>query len=146
MRKPPGFFYLVMVQQGHKNWHNLCKEFPSKTLNEIDGLWVKYSEGRFGFSIQKFIWESIGGKPDARYDTMKKFGKRVGWYSESDDWRDYKTLTFSRESEQGNLPALYTTIGGGGRSVYVGPVRVLGPGLWLNWEIRLSLLASRLSL
>ena len=46
--------------------------FPCKDLLTIDQLWVKYSNGRFGFSVQKRIWESVG-------KDYEKFGDRVGW-------------------------------------------------------------------
>ena len=100
-------FYLVMVQQGYKDWSELCRNFPSKTLNQIDQLWVDYSQGHFGFSIQKRIWESLGGKPNAYYGTWEKFGKQVEWYDEENDWKEYNLLPFSIESLDGNLPALW---------------------------------------
>ena len=99
-------FYLVMVQQGYKDWHELCREFPSETLNEIDRLWVEYSDGHFGFSIQKRIWESVGGTPDADYKTWEKFGTEVEWYGANHLWREYNSLSFNiTQSVQGNLPA-----------------------------------------
>ena len=52
-------FYLVMVKKDYENWNDLCKYFPSKTFNEIVQLWVKYSQGHFGFSVQKDIWRSL---------------------------------------------------------------------------------------
>lgn len=44
--------------------------FPCKDLRTIDQLWVKYSNGRFGFSVQKRIWESVGGNPNADRKTF----------------------------------------------------------------------------
>jgi len=86
-------FYSVMVQQGCQDWEELWKNFPSETLNEIDKLWVNYSNGRLGFSIQKRIWESVGGKPDADGATWRKFGKKVEWSIDgAGDWRMYNTL------------------------------------------------------
>jgi hypothetical protein len=41
---------------------------------------VKYSGGKFGFSVQKQIWLSVGGNPDASNDIYKIFSDRVGWY------------------------------------------------------------------
>jgi hypothetical protein len=35
--------------------------FPCADLLTIDQLWVKYSNGRFGFSVQKQIYQSLGG-------------------------------------------------------------------------------------
>jgi serine/threonine protein kinase len=37
------------------------ENFPCEDLRTIDQLWVKYSEGRFGFSVQKQIWLELGG-------------------------------------------------------------------------------------
>ena len=104
-------FYQVMVLQKYEDWYELCRNFPSETLNEIDQLWVKYSDGHFGFSIQKQIWESVGSSPNAGEDTLQNFGKKIGWYR-NNDWSDYNTLSFSKEfvsNVRGTLPALYAT-------------------------------------
>jgi serine/threonine protein kinase len=108
--------------------------FPCKDLRTIDKLWVNYSNGRFGFSVQKRIWESIGGKPDAEQLTYIKFGEKVGWRLR-DKWRDYEDLTFSRNALQGHLPA---------RGLWDLNV---GGGLWVSLLLgtsRLVCLASRL--
>ena len=36
-------------------------KFPCEDLRTIDQLWVKYSNGRFGFSVQERIYQSLGG-------------------------------------------------------------------------------------
>lgn len=36
------------------------ENFPSLDLRTIDGLWLRYSHGRFGFSVQKRIYEESG--------------------------------------------------------------------------------------
>lgn len=102
-------FYLVMVQQGYQDWDELCQNFPSETLNALDQLWVNYSEGRFGFSIQKRIWESVGGMPDYDYETWEKFAIEVEWLVEN-KWRTYSSLPFSTQSKEGNLPTLYRLV------------------------------------
>ncbi|KAM3091195.1 GUN4 domain-containing protein [Phormidesmis sp. 146-35] len=33
------------------------QQFPCQDLRTIDQLWVKYSAGKFGFSVQKQIWQ-----------------------------------------------------------------------------------------
>ena len=98
-------FYVVMVRQGFEDWAELFKSFPTDILNEIDRVWVTYSQEHFGFSVQKCIWEGVGGKENANHITIREFGKQVGWYV-SNNWRSYNTLSFSPESQQGNLPAL----------------------------------------
>ncbi|PSR15640.1 NTPase (NACHT family) [filamentous cyanobacterium CCP3] len=61
--------------------------FPCEELLAIDGLWVKHSQGKFGFSVQKEIYLSkeVGGIADGRYDeeVFKRFGNRVGWRENS---------------------------------------------------------------
>ncbi|MDJ0695550.1 GUN4 domain-containing protein [Mastigocoleus sp. MO_188.B34] len=55
--------------------------FPYTDLHTIDNLWVKHSKGRFGFSVQKDIYLSLGAKPDSKYyeEAWKKFAEQVGW-------------------------------------------------------------------
>jgi len=63
-------------------WFNekSCKNFPREELKIIDNLWVKYSDGKFGFSVQKKIWIECGGTP-GRYDedAWEKFCEIIGW-------------------------------------------------------------------
>ncbi|NMG21514.1 hypothetical protein DP116_19495 [Brasilonema bromeliae SPC951] len=82
------------------------ENFPCTDLRTIDQLWVKYSNERFGFSVQKRIWKSVGGKPDANYETWEKFGDRVGWRKGmfTKQWQDYEKLTFSTNAPWGHLP------------------------------------------
>ncbi len=48
------------------------KGFFCEDLLTIDQLWLKYSKGRFGLSVQNRIWEIV-------YRDWKKLGDRVGW-------------------------------------------------------------------
>ncbi len=125
-------FYKVMVLQGYVDWYEQCEKFPSKILNEIDRLWVFYSEGHFGFSVQKFIWESVGGNSNVdRLNSWPNFAQKVEWYI-NNEWRDYNTLSFSMsQSVRGNLPALYTTrCEDGGERESHGFVGWCGFGVW----------------
>ncbi|HEY9711730.1 MAG TPA: GUN4 domain-containing protein [Oculatellaceae cyanobacterium] len=78
--------------------------FPCEDLGIIDQLWVKYSNGRFGFSTQKRIWESIEGtNKDEDVEIWKEFGDRVGWRI-NNSWIGYRNLTFSLDAPEGHLP------------------------------------------
>lgn len=58
----------------------MLKKADCETLRTIDQLWVKYSNGKFGFSIQKQIWLDCGGKlGEFNLDALLRFGERVGW-------------------------------------------------------------------
>jgi len=86
---------------------DLIEEFPCTDLRTIDQLWVKYSNGHFGFSVQKSIWESVG-------KDYRKFGDRVGWRKgngRNKEWLKYLQLTFSLNAPQGHLPARGCTSG-----------------------------------
>ena len=78
--------------------------FPCEDLRTINELWVKYSDGRFGFSVQKHIWESIEGtNKDEDVEVWKSFGNKVGWRV-NDSWIGYRNLTFSLDAPEGHLP------------------------------------------
>jgi hypothetical protein len=87
--------------------------FPCKDLRTIDQLWVQYSNSRFGFSIQKQIWESLEGNPDADWKRDKLY-EVVGWRKKGElAWLSYNELTYNPDkAPPGHLPAL-----GGGRFV-----------------------------
>ncbi len=79
------------------------KQFPCADLRTIDQLWVKYSKGKWGFSVQKRIWQECGS-PMSYNDDWKKFGDRVGWRKEG-NWLSYDNLTFDLDkSLTGEFP------------------------------------------
>ncbi len=87
------------------NWlgNDSIQKFSCTDLRTIDNLWVKYSDGRFGFSVQKRIWESVGGTPDAE-EIYRRFGDRIQWRV-NNNWLTDEELTFSVEAPEGHLPA-----------------------------------------
>ncbi|MBD2559330.1 GUN4 domain-containing protein [Nostoc linckia FACHB-391] len=95
---------VMLEASGRKSQGWLSSEsinnFPCTDLRTIDQLWVKYSNGHFGFSVQKRIWENVG-------KDYEKFGDRVGWRKEvffNKNWRIYSDLAFTTNSPQGHLP------------------------------------------
>lgn len=78
--------------------------FPCEDLRIIDQLWVKYSNGRFGFSVQKRIWQEIeANKKEEDVEIWKEFGNQVGWRA-NDSWVGYRNLKFTLDAPQGHLP------------------------------------------
>ncbi|MFQ4136410.1 GUN4 domain-containing protein [Nodosilinea sp. PGN35] len=53
-------------------------ELPCVDLLTIDRLWVKYSNNKFGFSIQKNIWQQCG-RPQSSGQSWNLFCVQVGW-------------------------------------------------------------------
>ncbi|MEG4347160.1 serine/threonine-protein kinase [Microcoleus sp. A003_D6] len=75
--------------------------FPCEDLRTIDQLWVKYSNGRFGFSVQKRIYQSLGGTREYDPKIWEAFGDRVGWRVNS-EWTE--NWQYNTKAPEGNLP------------------------------------------
>ncbi len=92
------------------------KNFPCEDLCIIDHLWVKYSQGRFGFSVQKRIWIEQGSRSGVcdyyDYQAWYKFGDRVGWYV-NNKWQYYSGLTFTSNAPVGHFPARVSRVQAG---------------------------------
>ncbi len=69
---------------------------PRKDIHIINSLWVKFSNGRFGFSVQKRIWREVT-------EDRCKFGSRVGWRVD-EDWIFYADLIYSSRAPIGHFP------------------------------------------
>jgi len=104
--------------------------FPCADLSTMDRLWLKYSNGRFGFSVQKRIISELGedalsllsfkkrGKGTdsqvlkERIELREEFIKRIGWYNHYSDkgsnaTKQYNDLTFAIQAPYGHLPTAY---------------------------------------
>ncbi|MEG4252485.1 GUN4 domain-containing protein [Microcoleus sp. Pol10D4] len=104
-----------------------AKHTPCEDICTIDRLWLKYSNGRFGLSVQRRIL--LGIREDAifillrlpserkgnYYEEMKKemelesnFNNLIEWYAPYDDGssglKSYNDITFSIQAPYGHLP------------------------------------------
>ncbi len=84
------------------------QNFPCIDLRTIDQLWVRHSNGKFGFSVQKEIWQECGS-PIADNANWEEFGEIVGWKKKGilgiqKDWKYHKELTFDISAPRGHLP------------------------------------------
>ena len=81
-----------------------CRNFPKEELCIMDDLWVKYSNGRFGFSVQKKIWIDCEGRPGVYDDhVFAKFSARLGWKTHH-GYLIYSDFIFNTNQPQGHLP------------------------------------------
>ncbi len=82
--------------------------FPCAELRTIDSLWVKYSHGKWGFSVQKRIYVECGANLDGKHPGDKiwhDFCRRVGWRKDN-NYVSYSNLTFDLpNSPVGEFPA-----------------------------------------
>ena len=98
---------IMLKIAGREGKNNLDKKsvenFPGKDLFTIDRLWVEYSKGHFGFSVQKKIFETLN-------QDKGNFAERVGWRGKAGllrgvlSWKSYKQLTFNLDAPEGHLP------------------------------------------
>ncbi|WGV28601.1 serine/threonine-protein kinase [Halotia branconii] len=86
-------------------------------LRIINQAWVRHSNKRFGFSVQKRIWLECGGKVD--YKTECLLGDRVGWRNKG-AWLGYSDLDFSQNAPVGHLPSRVVVGGLAGSGLYYG--------------------------
>ena len=72
---------LKVAGREEKGWLNekSSDKFPCEDLRTMNQLWVKYSNGRFGFSVQKRIYQSLGRTRKYDEEVWERFGDRVGW-------------------------------------------------------------------
>jgi hypothetical protein len=83
--------------------------FPCRDLCTIDKLWVKYSTGKFGFSVQKRIYQGLGGTRNYDRKIWYAWADKVVWKTES-SWlytkRFYPAMnfTYDMEAPEGHLP------------------------------------------
>ena len=70
---------------------------PVVDLRTLDRLWLMSSEGKFGFSVQRRIWLSLG-------KDYNKLWSAIGWKS-GNTWTRYpKEFTWDSSAPRGHLP------------------------------------------
>jgi GUN4-like/CHAT domain len=113
--------YLLMlrvVQRDQGDWirNEEMLKFPCSELRIIDKLWIGYSEGRFGFSVQNKIWLDIQSQNSFFTNPLRMPGKdfalRIGWCNARGLYKERDDLDFSPTAPQGHLPC---TLRGSGR-------------------------------
>jgi hypothetical protein len=143
---------LLLKIIGKAYWDEVYAEdiinFPCQELKKIDQLWLHYSNGHFGFSIQQTVWLNLGGNMD--YQVKKKLGDRLGWRKEG-QWLNYEQisqqLSLNQELDHpiGLLPVHWLIF----ESNRCDPSALLTPdpnsvaswrvGNWLIWQLHLVL-------
>ena len=85
------------------------ENFPSLDLSTIDKLWVKYSSGKFGFSVQKQIYQNLVDIQESESEAWEAFGDKVGW-RRGGEWLSYDRMTFSDQHYMGHLPGIWVEL------------------------------------
>lgn len=105
---------ITIVGKEEGQWFEIedLATFPCEDLKAIDGLWVKYSNGKFGFSVQKQIYVSSGAKLNGKYpgdEIWYRFANCIGWRRSFVDevygWRSgYELQADLKKSPHGEFP------------------------------------------
>jgi hypothetical protein len=86
------------VRRGYVYYSEVAS-MPATDLESLDRLWVCYSQGRFGFSVQVRLWQACEGQWD-------RFWPRLGWKAEG-TWTRYPgAFDWSLETPEGHMPLI----------------------------------------
>lgn len=110
--------FILYLANGEKDgipYIDKIKPFSCSDIKKLDKIWVKNSNGRFGYSVQERIKNDlkVGNAVNIDWNTRmmtrsdekvwRKFGDVLGW-TKVKDWVDYNELTFDLNQKQGHLP------------------------------------------
>ncbi len=90
---------LKAVKREKEGWltDEQIQNFSCQVLQVIDHLWVQYSEQRFGFSVQKRIFNECE-------KDLQTFGDRVGWHVQ-EAWISASQVSYTpANAPEGHLP------------------------------------------
>ncbi|MDJ0556314.1 MAG: serine/threonine-protein kinase [Microcoleaceae cyanobacterium MO_207.B10] len=99
----------VMLKAADREWEGWLRSedlesMPCADLNTINSLWVRASNGRFGFSVQMQIYTSLAQSSNDTQAIWRQFGQRVGWF-EDDVWLSSDRLIYDLDAPVGQLPS-----------------------------------------
>lgn len=102
---------IMLEISGEENHDNITPDdvmlFPCSAIRLLNQLWLKYSDERFGFSIQQQFYTELGGTDDISNIDLKvlqELGDRVGWRRDN-QWLDYEELDFTLSAPPGCHPS-----------------------------------------
>lgn len=98
---------LEVANRKNEDWLTTedAEKFPCEELRTIDNLWLKYSQGKFGISVQQDIYQNLGGTKKLDLNVWRSFGERVGWRI-NNQWLKHSNLNFSLSAPNGHLPVI----------------------------------------
>ncbi|MFO7630158.1 MAG: GUN4 domain-containing protein [Prochlorococcaceae cyanobacterium] len=84
------------VQRGYV-YYSEVQAMPETDLVSLDRLWLVYSQGRFGFSVQGRLLQACGGR-------WEQLWLRLGWKKDGVWTRYPNAFTWSLEAPDGHMP------------------------------------------
>jgi hypothetical protein len=92
------------------------QRFPCRDLRTLNNLWFTQSKGKFGFTVQKVIYDSIYNKLQENSkrdtyiisDTFEQFAEQVEWKRKGQPFLyNEDELPINLEGKEGHLPRYY---------------------------------------
>ena len=84
-------------------------------LQAIDQLWLEFSDGHFGFSVQQALWHHYYALYWNKAEIWAQFADRVGWRVNNllveNYWKQYDEMSFSLNAPAGHLPHMGAEFG-----------------------------------
>jgi hypothetical protein len=84
--------------------------FPCSVLRVIDRLWITYTGGRFGFSVQLQLYQAVGGTLESAIaqDTavLNRLGEQVGW-RQNNQWKTLDQARHDLDDPVGCYPVVW---------------------------------------
>lgn len=77
---------------------------PCSDLRAVARLWDYYSQGHFGFIIQKQIYQELEGTTEREKAILERVGDRVGWKKNGKWLRLRSEFTWDKNAPQGHIP------------------------------------------
>jgi uncharacterized membrane protein YkvA (DUF1232 family) len=98
----------ILLNLANKNGKSVLdkeaiEDVSARDVYTLDRLWVEYSKSRFGFSVQKRIFDEVKQE-------RQKFGEKIGWSDKAGlfggmfSWIPYDKLNFTLNAPEGHLP------------------------------------------
>jgi hypothetical protein len=123
---------VILQQAGTDDREELTPEavrrFPCSVLRVIDRLWITYTGGRFGFSVQRRLYQEVGGSLETALAQdgafLRKLGDRVGW-RQDDQWKTLDQATYTLDDPAGCYPVIWWDSPYGAKMVNYFLVRLL---------------------
>lgn len=121
---------LLLASRRESWWNMNLEEIPCQDLQIVDELWINYSCKKFGFSIQKKIWDNL----NQSYSKFEEYvrGEGRGWHCIfGENNRPGLQLTFALSAPDGHLPYIWLDLSSFSHT-YPGGLPPMAAGPW--WE------------
>ena len=128
--------YQWMVIENYDDFDDLFRGVSLDVINEIDRLWMQYSNQQFGIKGQVQTYLALGRTEKDSHKRWNRFCDRVGW-KQGEQWLELDEVAYrTTETHNYHLPALMYCCTGANLG------NIIGFGDW--WGGGIPSLASRL--